>query len=153
MLARLASFAFLALLTFVPTGLRAQSATLTAAEQQTLLKLMDAHGHELTLSQDVTVLLGISKGNEVVIRRQLAVNEHPQIHAYIPLADGSVMLGFSDGVTAYSYRLDANQKLAAAVSKKGDQVAAAIPVADAGPNADVELKYWAALADAHPDGK
>ena len=153
MLRRLASLAVLALLTLVPAGLPAQSSLLTPAEQQILLKLMDAHGHELMLSQDVTVLLGISKGNEVVIRRQLAVNEHPQIHAYIPLADGGVMLGFSDGVTAYSYRLDASQKLVAAVSKKGDQPAAAMPMADTGPNAEAELKYWAAVADANPDGK
>jgi hypothetical protein len=153
MLGRLASLAFLVLLILVPAGSRAQSSPLTPAEQQILLKLMDAHGHELTLSQDVTVLLGISQGNEVVIRRQLAVNEHPQIHAYIPLADGGVMLGFSDGVTAYSYRLDASQKLTAAVSKKGDQAAVLMPMADAGPNGDAELKYWAALADANPDGK
>src|SRR5271154_1036750 len=149
MLGRLALLVIFALLTFVTTGSRAQSSPLTPAEQQILQKLMDAHGHELTLSQEVTVLLGISKGNEVVIRRQLAVNEHPQIHAYIPLADGGVMLGFSDGVTAYSYRLDTGQKLLAAVWKKGDQAAAAMPMADAGPNADTELKYWAALADAN----
>jgi hypothetical protein len=150
---RLASLAVLAILTFVPTGSQAQSPILTATQQQVLLKLMAAHGHDLALSPDVTALLGISKGDEVITRRQLAVNEHPLIHAYIPLPDGGTMLGFSDGVAGYSYRVDANLKLVVAVSKKGDQPAAAMPMADAGPNAEAELKYWAALADANPDGK
>ena len=125
----------------------ASKTILTADQQKILLNLRDAHGHDVALSSAVTAALGISKGAEVLTLRQLTINAHPNLHVYIPLPDGGFMLSFVDDVAASSYRLDANFKLLAAVSKKTGEAPIVIPMPDAERNAQTELAYWAAVAD------
>jgi hypothetical protein len=136
----IASIAVLAALTFVPTGLHAQSSILTADQQKKLTVLMDAHGNETALARDVTAALGMTKGNEVVTLRQLTVDAHPIHHAYIPLSNGGLLLIAADATIAKSYRFDANQKLIGAVSKNGDPAGPVIiPNSEAERNAQLEL--------------
>jgi len=109
---------------------------------------MATYGHDTALSPDVTAALGLSKGNELLTPRQLTVNEHPNLHTYIPLSDGGVMLSFRDSVAALCYRLDANLKLmGTGVSKTVGKAPIVIPMSEAERNVRVELAYWAAIAD------
>jgi hypothetical protein len=123
---------------------------LTAAQKKKISMLMDVYGKAAVLHSDVTAALGISKGDEVLTLRSLADLEAPLLHAYIPLPDGGILLGLrEDGVMTWNYRLDADLKLIAAVSKGVDQAPVVIPMADATRNAQAEIIFWAALADKH----
>ena len=123
--------------------------SLTGDQQKKLAALMAAYGHDVALSQPVTDALGLSKGGEVLTLRQLTVDEHPELHTYIPLADRGFIFFFIDTTAARSYRLDGNFKFVAAVSKKKGQEPVVIPISDAYRNVQAEIAYWAALADKH----
>jgi hypothetical protein len=120
---------------------------LSTAQRQVLMNLMAIHGHEAALSPRVTAALGITRGDEVLTVHQLVVDEPPLRHAYNPLPDGGVMLIFRDGIKPSSYRLDANLKLVAAISKTGKDDPIVIPIPDAERTVQTELAYWAAIAD------
>jgi hypothetical protein len=123
---------------------------LTDDRQKKLKELLVTHGHDIALGQSVTAALGISKGNEVLTLRQLTADKHPILHSYIPLSDGGVLFVFVDFEAAWSYRLDADLKLIAAVKARGaNNPVISIPMPDAERNVEVELKFWAALADRH----
>lgn len=125
---------------------------LTADQQKKLAKLRVEHGLDVALSLPVTAALGIGKSDEVQTLRELVVNTHPGIHGYIPLLDGGILFFFFDDFGAEvvcSYRVDAKQKLIAAVSKKSDQAPVVIPIPDADRNVQIELSFWASLADRH----
>ena len=120
---------------------------LTAAQQKALVTLMATYGHDIALNSGITAALGITKGNDVLTLRQLGVNAHPFGHIYIPLPDGGFMLIFNNRVAPASYRLDANLKLIAAVSKNGNEAPVVIPVPDAERSVHTELTFWADVAD------
>lgn len=154
--ARLAAAMILALLGILSVNSNAQTSstaptpkpTLSADQQKKLATLRAAFGHDTVLDQLVTNALGITKGKEVLTLRQLTVDKHPIMHSYIPLPDGGYLLVLADLDAAYSYRLDAHLKLVTAVRAAGNGPVA-IPVPDAERNAEVELVFWAALADRH----
>ena len=123
--------------------------TLTAAQQKKLATLMATYGLDSALSQRVTAALGLSKGDEVLTLRQLTSKADPNLHSYIPLPDGGVLLIFVDSTAAWDYRLDTNLKLVAAVSAVSGRPLVVIPISDAERNVQVELEYWAAVADRH----
>ena len=141
----------LAMLTFalaVPITSGAEP-TLTAEQQKKLATLMAAHGHDVQLDSGVGDARGISKGKESVTIRQLTVNEHPILHTYAPLSDGGVMLILLDSGTAWCYRLDAYLKVIAGVAEKEGLTPSVLPLPEAEQKAQVELPYWAAVANRH----
>jgi hypothetical protein len=157
-----ASLAILAILPLVSTSLQAQSQAtntapeasipkpiLTADQQKKLAALMAKYGKDAWLDSAVTAALGISQGDEALIPRQLTSSLPPLLHAYIPLPDGDILLGLQVNGTAWNYRLDANLKLVAAVSKISGQAPTIIPMSDAERNVHTELAFWAAVADRH----
>ena len=129
---RLASLAVLAILTFVPTGLRAQSSVLTADQQKKIAALLATCGKDVALRSAVTAALGVSKGDEVLTLRQLTATETRTYSTlYVPLPSGGVLIGLFDQATYWNYRLDENLKLIAAVSKQVGQPPVVIPMSDA----------------------
>lgn len=150
---RFISFAVLMMLTFAPASLQAQSSALTADQRNTLTMLLANVGHTIALDSVVTAALGLSKGGEILTLRQLTVNGHPNLHTYIPLPDGGVLLSVLDTKGAWACRLDADLKLITAVFKLPDHAPVVIPVSDAERNVQAELAYWAAVAGRHPNGK
>jgi hypothetical protein len=147
---RLASLAVLAILIFVPTGLRAQGSVLTADQQKKIAALLATYGKDVALRSAVTAALGVSKGDEVLTLRQLTATETTHLlHAYIPLPSGGVLIGLFDQATYWNYRLDEHLKLIAAVSKQVGQPPVVIPMSDAQDKIQIELSYWTAVADKH----
>lgn len=53
---------FLAILTFVPTGLHAQSSVLTADQQKKITALLVTYGKDVALGSTVTAAFGAAKG-------------------------------------------------------------------------------------------
>ena len=124
--------------------------SLTADQQRKLATLMAAHGHDVAMFAVVSAALGIGKDGEVLTMRQLTVNEHPNLHTYIPLSDGGFWFSFVDTVASWNYRVDANFGLIGSVSKKEiGQMPVVIPTPDAERKIQTEIAYWAALADRH----
>jgi hypothetical protein len=122
--------------------------SLTVDQQRKLATLMAAHGHDVAMSAPVTTALGIGKDGEVLTMRQLTVNDHPDLHTYIPLSDGGFWLSFVDTAASWSYRVDANFGLIGAVRMDG-RMPVVIPRPDAERNVQTEIAYWAAMADRH----
>lgn len=135
----LASLAITALLTFAPFCLHAQGATLTADQRSTLMMLMASFGHDVALSPDVTAALGVSKSGETLTLRQISVNGHPNLHTYVPLPDGGLMLSVNDNNGVWVCRLDADLRLIAGVSKLSGHPPIVVPMADAERDIEAEL--------------
>jgi hypothetical protein len=120
--------------------------SLTPDQQRKLAELMTAHGHDVAMSALVTAALGIGKDGEVLTMRQLTVNEHPNLHTYIPLSDGGFWLSFVDTAASWNYRVDANFRLIGAVRMDG-RMPVVIPRPDAELSVQTEIAYWADVAD------
>lgn len=122
--------------------------TLSSDQQKAIAALMALHGRDIPLNASVTFALGLSKKGEVLTLRQVTINAHPVLHGYVPLPDGGLLLMIDDQVLPIDYRLDANLKLLAAVSMKGD-APVVVSVSDAQDGVNAEISYWAGIANRH----
>ena len=154
----------LAMLTLASTGLQAQGTAtnsvqlasgpepaLTAEQQKKIMTLMDTYAKEQPVNSDVTAALGITTGDTVLRARSLTYTVGPLLHGYVPLPNGGllIVLHNDNAKVIWFYRLEANLKLVAAISRETSQLPVVIPPAEAERNVAVELKFWSAVADQH----
>jgi hypothetical protein len=145
----IASVTYAAPQSAAPTGAASSSSQImSVAQQKRLARLLAVNGHDVEFRSPVMAALGLTHGNEPLTLRQLAIDTHSNVHCYMPLSDGGLYLSFVDTTAAWNYRFDSNLKLIKAVSsaEKG-QVPTVVPLRDAKRKAEVELKYWAGVAD------
>ena len=163
-LALLASLGVWAVLMFASIDLQAQSTATnsaatastpapawTTAEQKKLATLMDTYAKEQPVNSVVTAALGITTGDTVLRARSLTYTVGPLLHGYVPLPNGGllIVLHNDNAKVIWFYRLEANLKLVAAISRETSQLPVVIPPAEAERNVAVELKFWSAVADQH----
>jgi hypothetical protein len=123
----------------------APAVTLTPERKVKLAKLMETYGVTMELNAAVTLALGLTHGNEVLTLRELGSRK---THFYTPLPDGGLLLIYL-APQAHDYRVDANLNLIGGVIKDIDVAPIIIPTEEAERNVQIELEYWAALADRH----
>jgi hypothetical protein len=143
---RLAALAVLALLAFVPAGLRAQNpagneAPLSQIQLKKINDFLAARGRDQDIGEVVSKKLGLSTN----VIKQLAIKDRVgNVHAYHLLPNGGMLFAFIIDTTAYNYRLDPNFKVIASVAMT-DNVPSEVKEPETGARA--ELVIWARFAD------
>jgi hypothetical protein len=109
------------------------------------------YAKEQPVNSVVTAALGITTGDTVLRARSLTYTVGPLLHGYVPLPNGGllIVLHNDNAKVIWFYRLEANLKLVAAISRETSQLPVVIPPAEAERNVAVELKFWSAVADQH----
>jgi hypothetical protein len=121
---------------------------LTAAELEKINKMIVDKGSEIRLNREITTLLGVTRGDELLLSRGVAVkDEMGDVHEFEPLtADkGYLILKLSAQINTI-YWVDKAFVLTAARSRVPGQPSEEIPIAEAQTGASKELAYWAAFA-------
>jgi hypothetical protein len=124
------------------------SRPLTNAELEKINKTIADKGKEIRLNIEITTLLGVTKGDEMLLSRGLAVkDEAGDIHEFEPLSTdrGYLMLKLNPQINTI-YWVDKSFVLTAARSRVPGAESQEIPLAEAQTGAGQELAYWAAFA-------
>ena len=120
---------------------------LSDAELEKINRMIADKGSEIRLNREVTVQLGVTRGDELLLSRGVAVkDEMGDVHEFEPLPGdkGYLILRLSPQLnTIYWVGKDFVPK--AALSRVPGQPAAELPVADAQTGAGKELAFWAAF--------
>jgi hypothetical protein len=122
--------------------------SLTAAELEKISKTIADKGKEIRLNVEITTLLGVTKCDEILLSRGLAVkDESGDIHEFEPLSDdkGYLILKLNPQINTI-YWVSKAFVLTAARSRVPGADSAEIPLAEAQTGASKELAYWAAFA-------
>jgi hypothetical protein len=124
------------------------SRPLSSAELEKINKTIADRGKEIRLNVEITTLLGLTKGDELLLSRGIAVkDETGDIHEFEPLADGKGYLLLKLGVQLNTiYWLNKDFALTAARSRAPGAPSDEISIAEAQPGASKELTFWAAFA-------
>jgi hypothetical protein len=126
----------------------APSRPLNDAELEKINKMIADKGSEIRLNREITTLLGVTKGDELLLSRGVAVkDEVGDVHEFEPLADdkGYLILKLSPQLNTI-YWVTKEFVLTAARSRVPGQPSEEIPIAEAQSGAAKELAYWAAFA-------
>jgi len=124
------------------------SRPLSDAELEKINKTIAEKGSEIRLNREITTLLGVTKGDELLLSRGVAVkDEAGDVHEFEPLADdkGYLILKLSPQLNTI-YWVNKAFVLTAARSRVPGQPSEEIPIAEAQSGAAKELAYWAAFA-------
>src|SRR3981081_3457957 len=124
------------------------SRALTDAELEKINKTIADKGREIRLNREITTLLGVTKGDELLLSRGVAVkDEAGDVHEFEPLSDdkGYLILKLSPQLNTI-YWVNKEFVLTAARSRVPGQPSEEIPIAEAQSGAAKELAYWAAFA-------
>ena len=125
-----------------------RSPALTDAELAKINKMIADKGQEIRLNREITTLLGVTKGDELLLSRGIAVkDEMGDVHEFEPLSDnkGYLILKLSPQTNTI-YWVDKAFVLTAARSRAPGQPSDELPIAEAQAGASKELAYWAAFA-------
>jgi hypothetical protein len=126
------------------------SPALTAAELEKINKMIADKGSEIRLNRETTTLLGVTKGDELLLSRGIAVkDEMGDVHEFEPLSQdkGYLILKLSSQINTI-YWVDKAFVLTAARSRVPGLPSEELPIAEAQAGASKELAYWAAFAHA-----
>ena len=121
---------------------------LTDAELAKINKMIADKGQEIRLNREITTLLGVTKGDELLLSRGIAVkDEMGDVHEFEPLSNdkGYLILKLSPQTNTI-YWVDKAFVLTAARSRAPGQPSDELPIAEAQAGASKELAYWAAFA-------
>jgi hypothetical protein len=124
------------------------SQPLTTAELEKINKTIADKGKEIRLNVEITTLLGVTKADEILLSRGLAVkDEIGDIHEFEPLSDdrGYLILKLNPQMNTI-YWFNKAFVLTAARSRVPGADSEEIPLAEAQTGASKELAYWAAFA-------
>ena len=124
------------------------SQPLSNAELEKINKMIADKGSEIRLNREITTLLGVTKGDELLVSRGVAVkDEVGDVHEFEPLSDdkGYLILKLSPQLNTI-YWVNKEFVLTAARSRVPGQPSEEIPIAEAQNGAAKELAYWAAFA-------
>jgi hypothetical protein len=126
----------------------APSRPLTDAELEKINRTIADKGSEIRLNREITTLLGVTKGDELLLSRGVAVkDEVGDVHEFEPLSDGKgyLILKLSPQINTI-YWVNQEFVLSAARSRVPGQPSEEMPIAEAQTGAAKELAYWAAFA-------
>jgi hypothetical protein len=121
--------------------------SLTDAELEKINKTIADKGSEIRLNREITTLLGVTKGDELLLSRGIAVkDEMGDIHEFEPLADdkGYLILKLTAQVNTI-YWVNKAFVLTAARTRAPGAPSDEIPIAEAQTGAARELAFWAAF--------
>jgi hypothetical protein len=124
------------------------SRPLTDAELERINKTIADKGSEIRLNREITTLLGVTKGDELLLSHGIAVkDEVGDVHEFEPLTDGKgyLILKLSPQLNTI-YWMSKAFALTAARSRVPGQPSEEMPLAEAQAGAAKELAYWAAFA-------
>jgi hypothetical protein len=124
------------------------SRPLSDGELEKINKTIADKGREIRLNREITTLLGVTKGDELLLSRGVAVkDEAGDVHEFEPLSDdkGYLILKLSPQLNTI-YWVNKEFVLTAARSRVPGQPSEEIPIAEAQSGAAKELAYWAAFA-------
>jgi hypothetical protein len=124
------------------------SRPLTDAELAKINQTIADKGSEIRLNKEITTLLSVTKGDELLLSRGVAVkDEVGDVHEFEPLSDdrGYLILKLSPQINTI-YWLNKDFVLTAARSRVPGQPSEEMPIAEAQTGAAKELAYWAAFA-------
>jgi hypothetical protein len=125
-----------------------QSRPLSNADLEKINKTIADKGSEIRLNREITTLLGVTKGDELLLSRGVAVkDEVGDVHEFEPLSDdkGYLILKLSPQLNTI-YWVNKDFVLTAARSRVPGQPSEEMPIAEAQSGAAKELSYWAAFA-------
>jgi hypothetical protein len=135
-----------------PTALapptQAPSRPLSDAELEKINKMIADKGSEIRLNREITTLLGVTRGDELLLSRGVAVkDEMGDVHEFEPLAGdrGYLILRLNPQLNTI-YWVTKEFVLTAARSRVPGQPSEEIPLAEAQGGVAKELAYWAAFA-------
>jgi hypothetical protein len=137
----------MAILPSEPTAIP-PSPALTDAELAKINNTIADKGQEIRLNREITTLLGVTRGDELLLSRGIAVkDEMGDVHEFEPLSNnkGYLILKLSPQTNTI-YWVDKAFVLTAARSRAPGQPSDELPVAEAQAGASKELAYWAAFA-------
>ena len=123
------------------------SRPLTDAELEKINKTIADKGSEIRLNRETTTLLGVTKGDELLLSRGIAVkDEVGDVHEFEPLSDdkGYLILKLNPQLNTI-YWVNKEFVLTAARSRVPGAPSEEIPIAQAQAGAAKELAYWAAF--------
>jgi hypothetical protein len=126
------------------------SPALTNAELEKINKMIADKGSEIRLNREITTLLGVTRGDELLLSRGIAVkDETGDVHEFEPLSDnkGYLLLKLSPQINTI-YWVSKAFVLTAARSRVPGQPSEELPIAEAQAGLSKELGYWAAFAHA-----
>ena len=105
-------------------------------------------GTEIRLNREITTLLGITRGDELLASRGIAVkDEVGDVHEFEPLSGGKGYLLLKLGAQLnVIYWVNQEFVLTAARSRVPGQASEELPIAEARAGVAKELGYWAAFA-------
>jgi hypothetical protein len=132
----------------LPSPAQPAPPALTNAELAKINKTIADKGQEIRLNREITTLLGVTKGDELLLSRGIAVkDEMGDVHEFEPLSNdkGYLILKLSPQINTI-YWVDKAFVLTAARSRAPGQPSDELPVAEAQAGASKELAYWAAFA-------
>jgi hypothetical protein len=121
---------------------------LTDVELEKINKTIAEKGKEIRLNIEITTLLGVTKGDEMLLSRGIAVkDETGDIHEFEPLPDdkGYLMLKLNPQINTI-YWVNKKFVLTAARSRVPGAPSEEMPTAEAQAGAAKELGYWSAFA-------
>jgi hypothetical protein len=121
---------------------------LSDADLARINKTIAEKGSEIRLNREITSQLGITKGDELLLSRGIAVkDEGGGIHEFEPLPDnkGFLVLKLTPQLNTI-YWVDRDFLLRAALSRVPGRAADEMPAADAKDGMAKELAYWAGFA-------
>jgi hypothetical protein len=124
------------------------SRPLTDAELEKINKTIADKGQEIRLNREITTLLGVTKGDELLLSRGIAVkDEMGDVHEFEPLSDGKgyLILKLSPQINTI-YWVNKAFVLTAARSRVPGLPSEELPIAEAQAGVAKELAYWAAFA-------
>jgi hypothetical protein len=121
----------------------ARTSILTAADRQKLDASVQAFGTPQILGTEVAAHLMLPND---VYRRVAVQEKNGQMHVYVPLDKGELIVTCVDQENAWSYRLDPALNVISSVRMENN---VAHPIPDPVVRIALELKYWHDFAVAH----
>jgi hypothetical protein len=121
---------------------------LSDADMDKINKTIAEKGSEVRLNREITSQLGITKGDELLLSRGIAVkDEGGGIHEFEPLPDnkGFLVLKLSPQLNTI-YWVDRDFLLKSSLSRVPGRTAEEMPAADAKAGVAQELAWWAGFA-------
>jgi hypothetical protein len=121
---------------------------LTDAELEKINRTIADKGSEIRLNRETTTQLGVTRGDELLLSRGIAVkDEVGDVHEFEPLSDGKgyLILKLSPQLNTI-YWVSKAFVLTAARSRVPGQPSQEMPLAEAKAGVAKELAYWAAFA-------
>lgn len=124
------------------------SRPLTDAELGKIIQMIADKGSEVRLNKEITTLLGLTSGSELLLTRGIAVkDEIGVVHQFEPLSDGKgyLILKLSPLLNTI-YWINKDFALTAARSRVPGAASEELPNAEAQTGVGKELAFWAAFA-------